>query len=83
MVDIMNPDAERVACSADNNCSQISRLGEQFSALMVGFSKEEDREEKAKMGLELVVLGDEWRILESRIVAVDQWYQMMWVPRCF
>ena len=47
------------------------------------FSMEEDREEKAKMVLELVVLAHEWCILESRIATVDQWYQMMWVPACF
>ena len=68
----MNSDAERVACAADDNCSLISRLREQFLALMAEFSKEEDREEKTKIVLELVVLGHEWCILEPRIAAVDQ-----------
>jgi len=83
MVDTMNSDAERVARAADDNRSQISQLREKFSALMTEFSEEEDREEKAKIVAELVVLGHEWCILESRIAAVDQWYQMMWVPPCF
>jgi len=40
--------------------------------MMAEFSMEEDWEEKAKIVLELVVLGHEWCILESRIAAVDQ-----------
>ena len=72
MVDTVNSDAKWVACAADDNCSQISRLREQFSELMAEFWKEDDREENAKMVLELVVWGHEWCFLDLRYLRFQE-----------
>ena len=59
MVDTMNSEAELAVRAADDNRLQISRYGQKFSALMAEFSTEEDREKKAEIVAELVVLGHE------------------------